>query len=93
MMAKERKGTKHYSKIILWFGEEMRQRLLLNRYKTGWDRLSMSDLKRHLTEEVKELYYAMDIGDQDNIRKEAADVANFAMMIADRCKRCRDTKK
>lgn len=37
-----------------------------------------------LNHEVLELAVAMDTGTKEQIKKEAADVANFAMMIADK---------
>ncbi len=40
-------------------------------------------LMRRLLEEVTELILAVDSRDGDHIREEAADVANFAMMVAD----------
>jgi NTP pyrophosphatase (non-canonical NTP hydrolase) len=38
---------------------------------------------KRLQEEVLELAIALDGGDEDDILQEAADVANFAMFIAD----------
>lgn len=40
-------------------------------------------LMRRLSEELTELILAVDSGDANKIREEAADVANFAMMVAD----------
>ena len=76
---------------------EMEAKLDANRHKgdrNGWRREQVSFLRRRLLEEVAELFHEMDtkgvpgIPDERKARKarirsECADVANFAMMIAD----------
>lgn len=68
------------------FIERMRAKLALpkNQEKGDWRNLLDSySLLQLLKKEVKELEDAIIIGSNDQIVGEAADVANFAMMIAD----------
>jgi NTP pyrophosphatase (non-canonical NTP hydrolase) len=52
--------------------------------KGGWDSEEREYLESRLSEELEELKEAKTY---EEIKKEAADVANFAMMIADNAKR------
>jgi NTP pyrophosphatase (non-canonical NTP hydrolase) len=63
----------------------MQRALNDNDHKDGWDECSLGYLFGRLGEEVQELKEAMQAIDRDPelIVSEAADVANFAMMIAD----------
>ena len=79
------------------FLEAMRDKLEHGRWRgyVGWDQHwknctfyestkgPTGFLMRRLTEEIIELVVALEGGDSDHILSEAADVANFAMMIAD----------
>lgn len=70
------------------FLSDMAERLEANDHKTGWDHMSLTQLLQRLRQETGELERAIaktDAVHVDNgsIIKEAADVANFAMMIAD----------
>jgi NTP pyrophosphatase (non-canonical NTP hydrolase) len=67
------------------FAQEMERKLRENDYKGGWDVCSMTYLVRRLSEEVAELKDALINPAQEfpDIIGEAADVANFAMMVAD----------
>lgn len=65
------------------FAALMEQRLRENDHKPGWKEDDPRELYERLDEEAGELDYALAI--RDGIAKEAADVANFAMMIADVC--------
>lgn len=74
---------------VKWFAEKMEETLKVNDHKGGWgaDKCSMNYLHERLQEEVIELDYATGIVGKEArelIIKECADVANFAMMIADR---------
>ena len=80
---------------IRLFADEMEKKLKANDHKLGWLGEDVEWLFIRLKEEVKELGYilkksgAMECNypncrDIPNIISEAADVANFAMMIADR---------
>lgn len=63
----------------------MRRKLHVNRHKTGWEHDSLGALMRRLREEVNELDDALVFGDgptAEDVWNEAADVANFAAMIA-----------
>ncbi|MED1784667.1 hypothetical protein P4V43_22815 [Brevibacillus fortis] len=68
----------------------MESKLLENDHKGGWDDCGIFWLLGRLNEEVKELSDLMETGhnsesglDLKNIIREAADVANFSIMIAD----------
>jgi NTP pyrophosphatase (non-canonical NTP hydrolase) len=50
---------------------------------TGWRNKSLAFLFYRLHQEVLELHEVILSGDSRNIRSEAVDVANFAMMISD----------
>lgn len=69
------------------FAQAMERELRANDHKPGWGKDNPWDLQRRLLEEAKELEDAW--GNKFltglEILAEAADVANFAMMIADVC--------
>lgn len=72
------------------FVELMRLKLEKNRHKPGWKKDDPLALFKRLLEEATELYDAVVLRGNDYhaaeaIGLEAADVANFAMMIADVC--------
>jgi NTP pyrophosphatase (non-canonical NTP hydrolase) len=75
------------------FARAMEARLEANRHKgnrPGWMRDTVGGLFERLEEEMEELREAVDSfprsrEQKDEILREAADVANFAMMVADRC--------
>ena len=69
------------------FAREMEERLLDNDDKGGWDDCPPRWLLTRLREETKELAAAIREKNADAIQEEAADVANFAMMIFDRAGR------
>ena len=68
------------------FATAMEHQLRLNDYKGGWEGTTLNYLSRRLTMELKELRRTMKEKLLDNpaVVSEAADVANFAMMIADK---------
>lgn len=73
---------------VKWFAEQMESKLRENDKKGGWDNCNIYWLIKRINEETNELLNAVDLhrdlGDaKENIIREAADVANFAMMIAD----------
>ena len=49
--------------------------------KSGWENMRLSEVLTRLIEEIEELKLAVDKNDWFNIRGEAVDVANFAMMV------------
>lgn len=73
---------------VKWFAEQMENKLKENEYKGGWDDCNVYWLWQRLRDESRELLNAIDLcrdlgADKNNIIREAVDVANFAMMIAD----------
>lgn len=72
--------------VIKWFAEQMEATLKKNDHKTGWVNDDWDELYDRLIEEAKELYAVCGkfTKDKSAIVGEATDVANFAMMIADR---------
>lgn len=66
---------------VLWFAQEMEGQLQENDHKDGWEERSAKWLLNRLKQEVGELERAIE--NKKNVVDEAADVANFAMMIAD----------
>ena len=71
---------------VAWFATVMEQKLRENEHKTGWSTDSLRALMRRLDQEANELERRLDGGSGGSpaeIIREAADVANFAMMIAD----------
>lgn len=79
---------------VSWFASIMERELKKNDHKPGWQRDTMKDLFARLVDESTELrdeigrptFPTVEDGSA-RIIKEAADVANFAMMIADNIKR------
>lgn len=69
------------------FTVHMENKLRKNDHKGGWNEWNSDDLFDLLLEEKNELEEALDIGDPYDIIDECADVANFAMMIADNAAR------
>lgn len=70
---------------VRWFANEMEKQLKLNEHKGGWQNSSYGYLIAKINEEIKELELELEaeILNYQRIIKEAADVGNFAMMIAD----------
>ena len=69
-------------KEMALFIEAMEFKLKLNDHKGGWEEVSIPHLLDKLRGEVQELEKAIKDEPGMNIMFEAADVANFAMMIA-----------
>lgn len=81
---------------VLAFALAMEERLRANDHKGGWSKDHPLALYKRLLEEAIELRTEVEVnlwrvtgpsGDEDrtHVRHEAADVANFALMIADVC--------
>jgi len=66
------------------FANYMEAVLKENDYKNGWGSETLADLFCCLQTQVDDLGLAMPMGQTHLIRKECADVANFAMMIYDK---------
>lgn len=66
------------------FAAAMAERLDANSHKSGWADMTPGALLRRLKQEVGELDRAIKSGAvPEQVIREAADVANFAAMIAD----------
>ena len=74
---------------VRWFALQMEKQLKANDHKPGWRDDDFEYLMQRLSEEVNELGQAHgnDITAAVEIIREAADVANFAMMVADNVNR------
>ncbi len=66
------------------FATIMEAKMLLNEHKGGHARLKIDELMKLLHQEVRELKTAVDEKDLKAVALECADVANYAMMIADK---------
>ena len=78
-------------KSVLWFANQMESVLQENDDYLGWDDCYLYELMSKLLHEVAELQEVVGRGELDRVRceqaiKEAVDVANYAMMIADNIK-------
>lgn len=71
---------------VLRFAHEMERKLSENDHKGGWEDCTQQYLSMRLTQEREELRRAVERGDAKEILSEAADVANFAMMAADKAR-------
>jgi NTP pyrophosphatase (non-canonical NTP hydrolase) len=69
------------------FAEAMEEQLRANDHKPGWKKDHPRMLGPRLEEEMRELQAEVERAARNpkQILKEAADVANFAMMVADVC--------
>jgi phosphoribosyl-ATP pyrophosphohydrolase len=63
------------------------EKLKENEHKEGWDNINMKYAINRLNEEVDELIIAKHRGYVPEIRREAADIANFAHMVVLACDR------
>ena len=66
------------------FARVMERKLRKNDHKRHWSKCDEEYLLRSLRNEMEELFDACEGGESDRaVESECADVANFAMMIAD----------
>jgi NTP pyrophosphatase (non-canonical NTP hydrolase) len=81
---------------VKWFAEQMELKLRKNDHKGGWENDDMENLSWRLHDELTELGLAIRkelyTDNYDDIIEEAADVANFAMMIADLANKAKTVK-
>lgn len=69
---------------LAWFAEQMGAKLERDRHKGDhWQQVGVPQLFFLLQEELQELAFAIIQRDPAEVAGEAADVANYAMMIAD----------
>jgi hypothetical protein len=92
-------GTTHYEPVgldalvrpeVLAFALAMEAKLKANDHKGGWQSMTITELVKRLRDELSELRWAISHDEGSghglthfDIPSEAADVANFAMMIFD----------
>ncbi|MBK5474390.1 hypothetical protein JFU54_28820 [Bacillus sp. TH19] len=74
---------------VIWFAECMESKLQENDHKGGWKQCGKYWLFERMQEEITELLqelsrFGNDAKNEDMIIRECADIANFAMMIADK---------
>ncbi|MCK9361709.1 hypothetical protein M0Q28_05835 [Patescibacteria group bacterium] len=78
---------------VIEFAVVMQQKIDANSHKSGWEYCTIKWLLNRLVQEKGELKRAIEKKlHPDEIDREAADVANFAMMIADNYRRDWDDK-
>ena len=65
---------------VMRFAEAMERKLRENHWKGGWQDMSPGDILLRVREELKEL---TDCDDDFKLLGEAADVANYLMMLCD----------
>ena len=75
------------SRQLGWFAGQMAKKLRENDHKGSWEGLGNDHLTHRLHQEFVELTEAIAKGTPEQIISEAADVANFALMIADNANR------
>lgn len=94
-LLQELKGAVTPRPAVGWFAEQMELRLRANDHKGGWKNCRVFLLLNRLFDEARELYDAVCYAQSDtkNIIQECADIANFAMMIADNIKEAKDDGK
>jgi hypothetical protein len=68
---------------VAWFARKMEVQLRRHEYKGGWDDSTSEYLLDRLVQEAEELREAIRSKKSERVTAEAADVANFAMMLAD----------
>lgn len=78
----------NYVKIkVTLFANEMIKKFKTHEHKGGWKNMNTKeDLQKllgWLKDEVKELETALESESDENVVKEAADVANYALIISD----------
>lgn len=79
--------TEEYERLeVRHFATQMERVLREHDYKGGWEDCTVEELFSNLLREVVELHDAIRFGNSDVLR-ETCDVANFALMIADRAGR------
>ncbi len=76
------RNVKEIRPDVLWFAQLMEDKLRANDYKPGWKNCTPEYLYSKLIGKVSNLYSEICNGSGDQF-KEAANVANYAMMIAD----------
>lgn len=91
MNEKENERLRNLAEVrpeLQWFAKQMESKLRKNDHKLHWSQINTGYLTARLYQEYQELLEAIRDGKPPvEIAEEAADVANFAMMIADNAER------
>lgn len=69
---------------VLAFALAMERKLRANDHKSHWRNCTLGYLRRRLRTEVRELMAALDAHRRTSLVADAADIANFCMMFADK---------
>lgn len=69
--------------VVLWFAEQMEAKLRENDHKGGWHNDRPHALLERVWQEAGEVEQALRRGHYTDVIREAADVANMVMMVAD----------
>jgi NTP pyrophosphatase (non-canonical NTP hydrolase) len=88
MMRNERESEMKVRPSVQWFAQQMEMKLQENDHKQHWSECDSDYLISRMEQEMDELLkalidYRFGKGTKEEVIKEAADVANFAHMIAD----------
>lgn len=70
-------------KEVKWFAARMELKLKANDHKGGWHNEYAEYFLSRMTDEFEELVAALETGNTEQSISECADIANFAMMLAD----------
>jgi NTP pyrophosphatase (non-canonical NTP hydrolase) len=70
-------------KELRWFVEQMEMKLKANDHRGGWHNEYTEFFLARMNDEYRELVTALEQGDFEAAITECADLANFAMMLAD----------
>lgn len=84
------KRRKLFKDDLFILQDAMKAKIDRDLYKGTWENIPLEELLKLLEDEVEELREAVLLEPNENIIKEAADVANFALMIAGNAGRERD---
>lgn len=72
---------------VQWFSGQMLQKLRENQHKGDWQSMTVIELYAELYGEFTELMEALKKHEPEEIVRECADVANYAMFIADKIRK------
>lgn len=78
---------RNYEKLLESGNKAQLEKLLLNEHKKGFEDIDLDYAMNRIYQEIEELHEAHLFNDKDfsAIKKEAADIANFAHMIIYKC--------
>lgn len=75
--------TAMFRPVVTCFAEEMEEQLQANEHKGGWKSCDEDCLWDELTKNITILDFALANSDTPEVLRRCANIANFAMMIAD----------